>query len=193
MGRVKLSYAVLMAALFLPTALYAQAKPSQNGVWLSAGVGAGWARVACGICAVERRLGPTGYLRVGSNVRNGLLLGAEANLWTRSEGDDDRDWVGNVGAVGYLYPRAEGPLYFKAGVGYMQFQSSENEGNGDSTGSVGVQLGAGYEFRIAPGLHLTNYVNLLASAFGSLRGDNAQVVDDVGVTLLQIGIGLTRR
>jgi hypothetical protein len=193
MRYAKLRYAVLTAALLIPKSGEAQANAPQNGVWLSAGIGGGWARVACAICAVERRLGVAGYGRVGTYVRRGLLLGAEANVWTRREGEDGRDWVGNIGAVGYLYPQVDGPLYLKAGLGYLMFQSSENEGNGDSTGSVGVQLGAGYEFRIAPGLYMTNYANLLASSFGSLRGDDAEVIDNVGVTLLQIGVGLTRR
>src|SRR5262245_27171113 len=124
MRRDKLMYAFLTAALFLPTTLQAQANTantSQDGVWLSAGVGAGWARVSCGICEVRRRLGPTGYLRLGTYVRNGLLLGAEANLWTREVDEDTRHWVGSIGAVGYLYPRLDGPLYFKAGVGYLMF------------------------------------------------------------------------
>jgi hypothetical protein len=169
----------------------AQSNTSPNGVWFSAGVGSGWARVACGICTADRQVGPTGYLRVGTSISPGLLLGAEANAWTRDsdEEGDGRDWTRAVSAVAYLYPRPEGSLYVKGGVGYMNYHAEPDV----STGNIGLQLGAGYEFRLGRTFRVNNFVNLLASSFGSLKTDDAEVVDDVSVTLLQLGVGLTRR
>ena len=152
-----------------------------------------WFHSSCSICRTDRNLGPTGYLRVGVPLRSGVLLGAEANFWTRdgepSDGDDQREWTRGYSAVVHLYPRPSGAFFVKAGVGQLSFQANERL----STRSVGVQLGAGYEFRVGQKLYLSNYLNLLASSYGSLQSGSDQVVDDVNVTLVQIGVGLTRK
>ncbi len=179
------------AVVLFPAALRAQTN-RPGDIWLSAGVGGGWSRVACAICRTQRNLGPTGYLRIGANVRPGLMLGAEANGWTRAPGEDQREWVGALSAVGYLYPRPSGALFVKGGLGYLTYRTNDAEDQ-LKTSSLGVQLGAGYEFRVGSSLLITNYLNLHASSFGSLKEGDTQVIDDVSVTLLQLGVGITRR
>jgi hypothetical protein len=186
-----LAVLILCSASLIPVAARAQTNGTGD-IWLSAGAGGGWSRVACSICRVQRNLGPTGYVRFGANVRPGLLLGVEANGWTRVPGEDEREWVGAFSAVGYLYPRAGGTLYVKGGLGYLTYHSSDDEDE-LSLGSAGVVLGAGYEFRVGSSLMLTNYVNLHASSFGSLKSGDSEVISDVSVTLLQLGVGITRR
>ncbi|MGH7469373.1 MAG: outer membrane beta-barrel protein [Longimicrobiales bacterium] len=183
---------VLVALALLPAAGQAQSNGRPANFWFSGGVGGGWARVSCAICRGERDLGAAGYLRVGVSIKDGILLGAEGNAWTRDLEENGREWVRGVTGVGYLYPRPGGSFYVKAGVGYLGYRA-EDEEDEIGTGSIGVQLGAGYEFRIGSNLHITNYMNLLTSSFGKLRSEDDVVVDDVSVTLLQIGVGLTRR
>jgi hypothetical protein len=183
---------LITASLCLPPLASAQSAAPGN-FWVSGGVGGGWARVSCAICQGERELGATGYARVGMNVRDGILIGAEGNAWTRDLEENGREWVGGIGAVGYLYPRPAGSLFVKVGIGYLTYRADNEEDDQITMGSLGVQLGAGYEFRIGTSLHITNYMNLLASSFGKLRSGDTEVVDDVSVTLLQIGVGLTRR
>jgi hypothetical protein len=185
-------YVLLIVAFLSPAALRAQSRDAPAGIWMSAGIGGGWARVACSICNPRRQLGPSGYVRIGTSIGPGLLIGAEANAWTRQRTDGDenaRDWTHAIGAVAYLYPRADGPLYVKGGLGYIGYHADPDA----STRNLGLQLGAGYEFRLGSSLRINNYLNLIASSFGSLRNDESQVVDDVSITLLQIGVGLTRR
>ena len=186
------SVMIILAGLSMPASAPAQSNAQQGKIWMSAGAGGGWARVSCSICNLERNLGPTGYVRVGTNLRPGLLLSTEGNVWTHVPEEDTRSWVGAIGAAAYMYPRANGALYVKGGLGYMMYRSRDDEDNEISTSSLGVQLGAGYEFRVGSTLLITNFANLLASSFGTLRADEA-VVDDVNVTLLQIGVGVTRR
>jgi hypothetical protein len=179
---------LLSAAILLPASLNAQNQDAGVRLWVSGGAGGGWSRVSCAICRTQRTLGPAGYLRIGVTARDGLLIGTEVNAWTRDRGDD-REWTKAIGAVAYLYPRAKGPLFVKGGIGYVGFSA-----DGDvSTGSVGVQLGSGYEFRVGRNWYITNYLNLIASSFGSLHVDGTSAVGDVGLTLLQAGVGLTRR
>lgn len=193
MRRTCFSFAFLIAGILLPAASQSQTAAKPSSVWMSAGVGGGWTRVSCAICRTQRDLGPTGYLRVGVPLRAGLLLGAEANLWTREnalEGDEAaREWTRALGAVAYLYPRPGGPFFVKAGIGQLSFQANDQL----STRSIGLQLGAGYEFRVGNKLYISNYMNLLASSYGSLQSAGEQVVDDVNITLFQFGVGLSRR
>jgi hypothetical protein len=177
----------LSAAILLPVSLHAQNRAAENRFWISAGAGGGWARVACAICRADRNLGPAAYLRVGVSAREGLLIGTEVNAWTR-EREDEREWTRALGAVAYLYPRAAGPLFVKGGVSYVGFSVDDV-----SIGTLGVQLGAGYEFRVGRHLYITNYLNLIASSFGTLHVDGDAAVRDVGLTLLQAGVGFTRR
>ena len=175
------------AAIFLPASLNAQNQAAESRYWISAGAGGGWARVACAVCRTDRNLGPAAYLRVGVTAREGLLIGTEVNAWTR-EREDEREWTRAMGAVAYLYPRARGPFFVKGGVSYMGFSADDV-----SIGTLGVQLGAGYEFRVGRHLYITNYLNLMASSFGTLHVDGDAAVRDVGLTLLHAGVGFTRR
>jgi hypothetical protein len=176
------------ALLLTPALLEAQRSTPESKVWMSAGAGGGWTRVSCAICRAQRRLGPAAYVRVGANLGRGVHLGTEANVWTRDT-EEGRDWTRALGAVVYLYPKPGGPWFVKSGVGYLGYGASD----GLSNGSLGLQLGAGYEVRLAGRWYLSNHANLLASSFGSLRVGEDRLVGDVSVTMLQLGIGITRR
>jgi hypothetical protein len=195
MRPISFAVACLLVLALPPASARAQVGESSNSIWVSAGIGGGWNRVSCSICRTQRNLGPTGYIRVGASVRDGVLLGAEVNGWMRERGGDNgREWTGAIGPVAYLYPYPRGSFYVKGGLGYMKYRiNGDEDDEAAQVGSIGVQLGAGYEFRIGNRLHITNYVNLLASSFGALRADDALVLDDVSVSMLQIGIGITRR
>ena len=193
MRPIRFTFAILIGSAVLPASARAQTAPSPSTVWVSAGLGGGWTRVSCAICRTDRNLGPTGYVRLGMPFRPGIVLGAEASFWTRAgepvDDEDQREWTRGYSAVLHLYPRPSGAFFVKAGVGQLSFQANDQL----STRSVGVQLGAGYEFRVGQKLYLSNYLNLLASSYGSLQSGGDQVVDDVNVTLVQIGVGLTRK
>jgi hypothetical protein len=187
MRRFALIILVVFADAFFPAGVRAQGDPDKpSAVWLSGGVGGGWTRVSCAICRVQRNLGPTGYLRVGVPLQSGIVIGAEANVWTH-EREDVREWTRSLSAVAYMNPR--GALFLKAGAGQLSYQAEEDL----TANMLGVQLGGGYEFKVGRSLYITNHLNLLAGSYGSLRSEGAQVVDDVSVTLVQLGIGLTRR
>jgi hypothetical protein len=185
--------AVLTGLAVTPTIGFAQQNvvAEQKGTWIGASVGGGWTRVSCAICRRERDLGPAGHVRFGTTLRPGFLLGAEIEGWTHEDEEEVRQLV--LGALGTvtLYPNPTGGLFFKGGLGWVRYSLSEDDDD-IATNLLALMVGAGFEFRIAPGLTVTNYVSLLASSFGSLQREQASVVDDVSVSLLQIGIGLTR-
>ncbi len=182
-----------IALLASPATGTAQTSDPGPGTWVGAGIGGGWTRVSCAICRRDRALGPAGFVRFGTTLRPGFLLGAEVQGWTHENEDDIRSIVGAASATAYLYPDPARGLYFKGGLGFVRYSAKESgDDQGVGTNLLGIVIGAGYQFEVAPGLSVTNYVSLLASSFGSLRRDNASVTDDVSVSLLQIGIGITK-
>ena len=178
--------AALVAVIVLLAAVPLHAQNNTSGLWLGAGVGAGWGRVSCDVCQTSRDLGPTAFVRVGTSVRPGVRVAGEATVWTH-EVEDERENMGAAMAVLYLHPR-QGPLYVKGGLGYVGYRAGE----AISMNAIGLQLGAGYELRLGS-LALNNYVNLIGSSFGSLKNDDTTIAEDVSTTLLQFGVGLTLR
>lgn len=182
------------ALLISVTSVDAQAADGQAdasaGIRVAAGIGPGWARLTCAVCAPSRDLGIAGYVHVGTKVNPTLAIAAEGIGWTRTQPDGDesvRETVASIMGVAYLFAGAQKPIYLKGGLGGVGYRA----GDEISLNGLGIQLGAGYVFR-AGGLALTNYISIVASSFATLRNGEALVSDDVNVTLLQIGIGLAR-
>jgi hypothetical protein len=180
-----------LTALIMAAPLHAQDAPrhgAPDGTSFSAGIGGGWTRVTCGICRNDRNLGPAGYIRVGTSVRPGLIVAAEIDGWTRSQ----RDVRSNAGAGGiatYIYPDPHRGLFLKGGLAYVRY----SEASGSAASNLfGLMLGTGYELPVARNLRVTNYVNLVASSFGSFRTERATVASDISLSIIQFGIGLTR-
>lgn len=184
---------LLLVCAVLSVPRPAAAQPARGGTWIGVGLGGGWTRVSCAICRRDRDLGPGGHVRFGTTLQPGLRLGAEVQGWTHENESDVRATVGSLAAAVQLYPRPDGGVFFKGGLGYVRYGAkADRDDTGVSTGLLGLLVGAGYEFRIAPGLSITNEISLVASSFGALRRDRTSVTDDVSVSLLQLGIGLTR-
>lgn len=170
----------------------AQSAPPQSGgagLWAAAGAGGGWTRLTCAICRTDRHAGPALQLSGGATVRPGLLLGVEVDGWTRAE-DDIRTLLLAGTLAARIYPQPARGLFLKGGLGVVRYSLDEGELRATLPGLV---LGAGYDVRVARGYAVTGAVGLLASSFGSLRSGDGTVADDVSVSVLQLGISLTRR
>lgn len=177
---------VLGLAAFAPPA---RAQTPSGGLAMTGGAGIGWARPACEFCRRERAAGPVAYLQVAGNVNTSLSLGAEARFWARE--NEVFELIGSIGVVAYLYPTLGGPFHLKGGLSYLSYRAYDNDGDLVSN-MPAIQLGAGYRFRISEGFGLTNFVNVIAGRFGTLRSDEAALVTNMGVTSLELGLALTR-
>lgn len=182
--------AVLLAVLPRPAA--AQSQPL-GGAWLNVGVGGGSARVSCAVCRHARDIGPAGHVRFGGTVRPGVLIGGEVQAWTYQNSADVRSLLGSALASVQLYPRRGSGLFVRAGLGYVRYTARDGDEDGPAAANLpGLSVGAGWDVSLGGGLSLTNAITLLASSQGPYRRDGATVVDDVSVSMLQLGIGLTR-
>jgi hypothetical protein len=165
-------------------------EPSGSGLSFALGLGGGVSRLSCPICVREGRNGLSGYVRPGLAVAPSLAVGIEGAGWAK-RGDEVDHFLTSLSAVLLYYPRPASGLHFKAGPGLL-FYKAWDEGNEAHTKTYGVELGVGYDLRIRPGYSVTPFLNLFATSFGSLRTeDDRRISDQVGISMIQLGLGLT--
>src|SRR3972149_3788109 len=110
-----LSVALLLVAS-LAGHLGAQGHPqTREGFWISFGFGYG--SIGCEDCNnADRVSGGSAYLSMGGTLSQRLLLGGEANGWSREEGNVTVS-IANIGPVLVFYPAAQGGFFLKGGLG----------------------------------------------------------------------------
>lgn len=187
--RILLACATLLA---LGGPVAAQVPARGDGLLLGAGVGSGWTRVTCSICRSGRGTALTATLRLGGQLRPGLVIGAEGTGWMKTENNvDERLW--GAAAVAYWYPNRRGGLYWKGGLGLLSYRAEDDQDVLGTT-ALGVQLGAGYEVALGARMYLAPYASVSATPFGgTLKFNGAEILNDASVVLIQLGMGLTRR
>lgn len=170
--------------------LASQQPARRGGQWLGFGVGTGFGRVSCPICQANRKGSISGYVKAGGTLNRRTLLGMEASGWMRSEDGADELMVALAGSV-YWYPNSRKRLFYKAGLGVMHYKTDDGPNRLTST-AFGPQLGAGYDMPISPSVSVTPFANwLVASLGGELTFNGDRFRDDVGLMLIQLGVGVT--
>jgi hypothetical protein len=179
----------MLAVFAIAQPARAQSPRNGEGVTLMGGAGVGWTRAACGFCRRSRDAGPVIYLQMTTPLKTNLLLGAEGNVWVRDA--EVFSLVGSLSAIAQLNPRPGSPLYLKGGLGFVTYRAFDDEADLVSNGPA-MQLGGGYHVPVTSEVALNTFVNVLVSRFGKLRSEESVVVDNFGVTSIQLGVGLTR-
>ncbi len=177
----------------LPSVAPAQrTAPRAESFWFSAGIGPTWLRVSCEICRSSRGTALSGYVAIGGSGGRGVLVGAEAAGRYRKEGNV-RETIWSFGAVAHWFPNPRRRIYWKMGAGVQLFRIED--GTDVITASpFGVQLGVGWELPMSRRLRWTPSATLhIASLGGGLKLNGASSVNDVALTMVQLGIGVTRR
>jgi hypothetical protein len=167
----------LLFAGMLSVPAAAQSNPqTRQGFWINFGVGAG--SLGCDDCGDDRETGTNAQLRMGGTLSQRLLIGGEANFWTKSDGDLTLS-TGNFGPVILFYPSANGGFFLKGGLGLsntsLEFGSFTIEDNG-----IGVTLGLGYDARVGRKFALTPYFDIINSSYDG--GSFNQVAFGLGFT-----------
>lgn len=181
--------AVALAVLVFAQGAAAQSPRVSEGVTLMGGAGVGWTRPACSFCRRALDPGPVIYLQMTAPIRTNLALGAEGNVWVRDA--EVFALMGSLSGIAQLYPKPGSPLYLRGGLGFVTYRAFDDEADLVSNAPA-LQFGAGYRFRLTDELALSNFANILVSRFGKLRSEETVVVDNFGVTSVQLGVGLTR-
>jgi hypothetical protein len=180
--------------LLSATHLAAQGKPqTREGFNISFGLGGGSAGLDCTSCPSDRQSGGTMYLNIGGTVTPRLTVGGEINGWAQSSSEED-DLISSMMAVVHFYPVQTQGFFLSGGVGFTTLMI---EGKGpfageeiESTGA-GVQLGAGYDWRVARNFSLTPYAQFVRS-FGAEATENGiETNESLNPNFFQIGLGFT--
>ena len=179
-GHSIIAGAIALVTLSLAAAPAAAQHPqTREGFWAGAGMGWGSMGLSCDGCGDLDRTGSyTGYFNIGGTLRPNLLLGAELNGWTKSEGGATVR-LGNVSAAAYWYPMVQSGLFLKGGAGYSRLSADDGFLSASDDG-FGILMGMGYDVRVARTTSITPVLNYFRGAFD---GGSADVV--------QLGLGVT--
>ena len=184
---------IILAASLPATSVAAQVDThptdTRSGAWFGFGAGLGSQSVSCSICTQDRRVGTAVYLRGGATLNPRVRLGLETTGWARF--DEVDQFVGSVGLIAHFYPDPGRGLFLKAGPAITFFRAKDDEDTQIGSTSYGLTVGAGYEVPVRPGWSLTPFLDLMASTLGTLTSEGQSITGRTGVTLIQLGVGLT--
>lgn len=168
----------------------AQQLAYHQGFWAGAGLATALTDVSCNVCIDDSKSVPSGYVRAGITMSPRLLLGLELIGTDNSEDGVNERMLGMSG-VGFFYPTAGG-LFFKGGLGILRFKADDDTNELTST-LLSIQVGAGYELPLSHRLSLSAFSTVITTANGDLDYNGTRVTDDMNVTLIQFGLGVTIR
>ena len=183
---------ILFIASVLPRVSLAQRPaeaPARTSFTLGISKGAG--ALTCPFCTGEGKGGLAGVLGIEKLYRPGMRLGLEADWWLHSGGGSTRSVLA-AAPVAHLYTSRTSPFFIKLGVGIARFTASSDEEELRTTAIAGV-IGAGYEFRLSSKNVVVPYLSWVSGHGGTMRLNGAQVTPLSGVSLMQLGVALSRR
>ena len=191
MSRLTLLFACGVALLAVGRDASAQESSAREGFWWGLGLGYGWAHVSCDICLADRKGNLSATVNLGGTISPSFLLGGELNGWMRGGEENVDEYMASMSGVAYWYPKSSGSFYLKGGFAYMTYRISDDEEALTSSG-FGPQIGAGYQFRITRHASLQPYLNAIVTfPTSDLDIDGNRQADDVSLSLIQFGLGLT--
>lgn len=181
----------LLPAAALAAGLLVPAVPAAaQGFWAGVGLGTGMHQVGCDICRGEHNGGWSARVALGGTVSPHLQIGAELHGWT-DKTEDIRSNAYSIMPAVYWHPSTRTPYYFVGGIGLVGFKASD-ENESMSSSSMGLTVGLGYDLRLAPGYAVTTFVTYTGSFLANLKHERTDIAD-AQLSLIQVGIGFTRR
>jgi hypothetical protein len=181
--------ALLAASLALLAApLGAQRTLTRSGLTIAFGLGAGSRGLRCDECEIPREGGAASHLFVGGTLGSRLTLGGEINGWGKAEGGVEQS-VASLMAVARLYPVVDRGLHLTGGLGITSM-SVERDAERLKTEGFGVELGAGYDLRVASGFSLTPYAQWVRGFGGDGELDGVDI-GEANPDYWQLGLAFT--
>lgn len=193
----------LLAGLLAAGAEAQRPPPHRAGLWIEAGGGVGYVRIASGGTSnVTSAPGSVSYLRVGGRLSDRVLLGVEnfgfvdemLGFFRADTSSIGQTW--SLGVVVLWYPWRSG-VFVKGGVGAAQGTFTVTPPSGGSpvtargTG-VGLTFGLGYDQRISRKVALTGCVCADIGGIGDVVLPTTRV-EDVIASIYHITLGITIR
>lgn len=189
--------AVMAVALVaMPAAASAQAP---GRFLISGGGGYGSADATCDNCVGDRQGGTVGYFRLGYLVTPKLVLGGEANVWTKQENlgpASTRFRFSGVSATAAFYPDRAG-FFVRGGAGLamskLDVKVDDSSLREDLGSGFGVLAGLGYDISISRRLSITPGINVWRGQIGDLKALGQTFATGWSQNVIDVTIGLTFR
>lgn len=176
--------------------LLAQGKPqTRQGFNISFGIGGGSAGLECDdFCGeVDRETGQTMFLHIGGTVSPQVTVGGEINGWAKIS-DDEEDVIASLMAVVHYYPVPTQGFFLSGGAGLTSLSVIDKTTvpNEEVTSNAfGLQIGAGYDWRVARNFSLTPYAQYVRGFLGEAQFNGSDTGADLNSNFFQIGLGFT--
>jgi hypothetical protein len=178
-----------IVGLVIAAPLAAQGHPqTREGLNVSFGFGEGSASVTCNVCVTDRNRAPTAYLRVGETLRPNLVVAGELDGWDRTKNGVEVTII-TVNLVGQWFPQPANGFFLVGGAGLGLIDITAKIGTGKVSNSghgLGVEIGAGYDWRVGKNFALTPFAALFTTS--GLRFENGGKADG---NVVHAGIGFT--
>ena len=191
-SRVPLALSALAAllALAVPVApLAAQHPAARAGFTFGVGIGGGSAEVDCEDCPSGRERGTAVYLGAGYALSQRVTVGAQLSAWGKSENGLDQS-MASLMAVAQLYPAERRGLFVRGGLGATATEHSQGADDLTSMG-LGIQLGAGYDLRVARSFSLTPFLTWVRAYGSDGEFNGVEIGEEMRPSYVMAGIGLT--
>jgi hypothetical protein len=191
MSRSLLALSASAIALMMAAPVFGQRIHDRSGFWVAGAVSGSSVRINCSLtdCSSDRRTGISGYLQIGGTLSRQTLVGVEANGWRASDAVARREYF-TVTAVGYLFPSVDYPFFLKFGVGAGRY--GEESSNDISSTGFALQIGTGYDFRLANRIWVGPFVQYISAPDQNAKLDRFPVTSDFSLNVIQAGVKIGR-
>jgi hypothetical protein len=199
--RVLFPAAFCLASALANTPVAAQSSPLVPGrITAAIGTGYGGATLSCSGCSLNRQSSLAVVLRVGAAVAPNLSLGIEATGWSKDYHtltDHGTTQLGSADLVAQLYPAENAGFYYKAGGGFSAIRNDiTRAGIGRTriaTNTLDLVAGVGWDLPATRNISLTPFVDLHHAPKRNAKVNGASSGQQIGATLLHIGLAATWR
>ncbi len=165
----------------------------------SGGGGYGSADASCDDCVGERQSGTAGYFRLGYSVTSKLVLGVEANVWTKRDSLGEASatlFFSGVSATAAFYPDTTG-FFVRGGAGLamsrLDVRLDDSSLREDLGSGFGILAGLGYDIPISRRLSITPGVNFWHGQIGDLKALGQTFATGWSQNVIDVTVGLTFR
>lgn len=177
--------ALIGLALLTAAPLAAQSAPHREGFFIGFGFGGGGGSVTGEGDDVN---GGTGWLTLGGTVSPKVRLAADFQGFSPNDNDDLTTGTSTFAVL--WYPKAQGNLFLKGGVGASEVSIHGPGPDGTGVG-FGTVLGLGYDWRVGRKISLTPQFTIFGGRTGDIEDDDGNPLrNDVefGVATFSIGV-----
>jgi hypothetical protein len=185
-----------MASLASSSVASAASHPQErHGFWIGLGGGVGSAKATCDDCgSSNRETGVAGYLKLGGTINEGVLLGVESNIWSKTQEGVTVNFY-NAAATLTFYPQPTSGFFVKGGVGLSFLDTQIRDGTTTVTVDLGdgpgVILGAGYDVRVGKNISITPAVNFWYGKPGDVTFGGETIFRNWRQNVVDFTVGVT--